>query len=367
MYVARKEFPHGYPNDALQVIEAMSLTKGKNTNIVGSMALRSQIYAGDYDCYENVEGTLSSHVSKFKRAIKNILDIPNTYISDIKSGSIEEWKIIDDEYDYTKSKEKLETLYKQKIINEDLYKLGKKKIKPTISKLEHLMLKRDLRPNIIRWKTWEALRGYKIVHNKKFTLEQAFQTPTITKVDVISWVQNNRFTDFSMIYEFHHNGKIFNPSVKEFENSILENIFVLYHEGKFFKMAKRMFSLARFKKDNDAIKRLSELFNRDLGRIYMVYGDLGTIEWLFENIESIPLNKIEFELNQFKARLSNVSLESYLSKEDHIFKLLDKLYNERTSKEYTLKTITEIKDILEVLLNYHARLYLQRVKMFPDF
>lgn len=367
MSVARKEFPDGYPNDALEVLNAMSMTDGKEVVIVGSMSLRSQVYAGDYDAHEVVNGTIHSLVRKFKSCIKNILSIPNTYISDIKSGSIEEWKIISEPYDYQFSKERLETLHSKGIIDSETYRDGKKRIKQHISKLQYLTLKRDLRPNIIRWKPYEVLRGKKTVHGRVFTLEEAFQSPVITKIDVISWVQNNRFTDFSMIYEFRHQGRVLNPGMEKFEESIRENIFMLHHEANYFKMAKRMFSLARYRRDSQAIEKLSALFNGDAGRVYMVYGDIGTLESLFETSESIPLSKIDFEINQFKGRLSNIALERYISEEHRIFRMLDHLYNERNSKENTLKVLKEIKNVLGELLSYYAKAYLIKTRLFPRY
>ena len=375
--IARKDYPTGYPTDASEILRNMSFTDGKNVRIVGSMALRSQIYAGDYDAVEvvNLTGTkqlvVRDLVKKFKQIIKDLKTIPNTYIGDIKSGSIEEWVIIHDEYNYEKSIKKLEELHKQKIISNDEYDDGKKRIKPTVSKLELLALRRDFRPNIIRWKPRDVLLGFKILKDKrKFTLAEAFQTPTITKLDVVSWVQNNRFTDFSMIYQFKNNGNIMNPVKTDIETSIRENIFMLHHEGNYFKMAKRMFALAKFKGYIDVLEKLSPLFNGDVGRLYMVYGDIGTLENLIENTDNLPYSKIIFEIDQFKGRLSNISLDKYVNKENELFTLIDKLTS-ITSSEYTHKSMKEIleklKLILSNLMSYYAKSYLNNIKLMPIY
>jgi hypothetical protein len=375
--IARKDYPTGYPTDASEILRNMSFTNGKNVRIVGSMALRSQIYAGDYDAVEvvNLSGTrqlvVRDLVKKFKQIIKDIKSIPNTYIGDIKSGSIEEWVIIHDEYDYEKSIKKLEELHKEKIITDEEYDDGKKRIKPTVSRLELLALRRDFRPNIIRWKPRDILLGFKILKDKrKFTLAEAFQSPTITKLDVVSWVQNNRFTDFSMIYQFKNNGHIMNPVKTDIETSIRENIFMLHHEGNYFKMAKRMFALAKFKGYIDILEKLSPLFNGDVGRLYMVYGDIGTLENLIENTDNIPLSKIIFEIDQFKGRLSNISLEKYVNKENELFTLIDKLTS-ITSSGYTHKALKEIleklKLILSNLMSYYAKSYLINIKLMPKY
>jgi len=375
--IARKDYPTGYPTDASEILRNMSFTNGKNVRIVGSMALRSQIYAGDYDAVEvvNTTGTkqlaVRDLVKKFKQIVKDLKSISNTYIGDIKSGSVEEWVIIHDEYDYEKSIKKLEELHKEKIITDDEYDDGKKRIKPTVSRLELLALRRDFRPNIIRWKPRDILLGFKVLKDKrKFTLAEAFQSPTITKLDVVSWVQNNRFTDFSMIYQFKNNGRSMNPVKADIETSIRENIFMLHHEGNYFKMAKRMFALAKFKGYIDILEKLSPLFNGDVGRLYMVYGDIGTLENLIENTDNLPYSKIIFEIDQFKGRLSNISLEKYVHKENELFTLIDKLTS-ITSSGYTHKALKEIleklKLILSKLMSYYARSYLVNIKLMPNY
>jgi len=364
--VARKPYPDGYPVDALEIISKMSFSGGKYVNIVGSMALRSQIYAGDYDTIEEVQvKSIHDTTKKFKQIVHQIQNTSATYIGDIKSGSIEEWKVVHEPYNYVQSKKKLEELYSDKIITQEEYHRGIRMLKPHLSKLELLNVRRELRFHIIRWKPDEVLKGFKhLVDGRKFTLEEAFQTPTITKLDVVSWVQNNRFTDFSIIYVFKRGSKILNPGMGDIENSIRENIFVLNHEGNYFKMAKRMFALARLKKYTKIMRLLSDLFNGDLGRLYMVYGDLGTLESMYESIDRLPFDRIKFELDQFRVRLSNIGLPKYLEKESEILRELDRLM-EVHEKHHGLELINKLKDKLYKLLSYYAKQYLEKHHIMP--
>lgn len=373
----KKSYPEGYPNDAVELLKSMSFTDGKAVNVVGSMSLRSQVYAGDYDAYEKVsfKGTktliVKRLVNKFKSIIKSIQKFPLTYIGDIKSGSVEEWRIIQRPYNQEKSFKKLEELYKLKIISRKEYEEGKKRFIKNPSELDLLLLEQDFRPNIIRWKVWEVLKGSKILKDgRKFTLEEAFQTPTITKLDIMSWVQNNRFTDFSMIYEFIINGETINPGIKDLEKSILENIYVLHSEKKYYKMAKRLFSLAKYKNNIDVLEILSPLFNGDLGRLYIVYSDIGTIQDLFEYENNLPYSKLEFEFDQFKGRLSNISLPDYIKKEKSIFEKIDTLVRIEklpTNKSRILNLLGELKsDLLEILSKYTEK-FLKEKKIFPRF
>jgi len=357
---ARKPYPDGYPVDALLVLSKMSFSDGKNVSVVGSMALRSQVYAGDYDASEIVQvRSVHETALQFKNIIRDLQELPLTYIGDIKSGSIEEWKVIGDKYNYEESKQKLDELLFHGVITKHEHLESVKLLKPRLTKLELLNIRHVIRFHIIRWKPEEIIKGYKkLVDGRKFTLEEAFQTPTITKLDVVSWVQNNRFTDFSMIYVFKKNGKVLNPGMGDIETSIRENIYVLRHEGNYFKMAKRMFALARLKGYKRMLVVLSAMFNGDLGRLYIVYGDLGTLENMFETSIRIPKEKIEFELDQFRSRLSNIGLPKYLEAENSILESLDKLM-ELKDKETVLSQIKHLKERLYKLLTHYAEQYLK--------
>jgi len=286
----------------------------------------------------------------------------------IKSGSIEEWRIVFKPYNADKSHKRLEELFEKKIISKKEYEDGKVRFIDSPTKLEILLLEQDFRPNIIRWKAAEVLKGYKKLQDgRTFTLEEAFSTPTITKLDVVSWVQNNRFTDFSVIYEFKNNGVLLNPSIRDFEESISENIYVLQHEKKFYKMAKRIFSLAKYHDNTELLELLTPLFNGDLGRLYIVYGDIGTIENLFEIESSLPYKELEFEFDQFKGRLSNIRLSKYVHSEDAIFHDIDVLVNIRkvvTNKPRILKLLVHIKNRLLEILSYYSEEYLRKHKVF---
>lgn len=372
-----KDYPDGYPNEAVELLKDMSFTDGKNVVVVGSMSLRSQVYAGDYDANEMVivggtkEHALKELARKYKNIIRRIQKRPLTYIGDIKCGSVEEWKIMTTPYNPTRSLDKLEELYKIKIISKSEYLDGKKRFKPHPSYLELLLLEQDFRPNIIRWTANEILKGYKILQDgRKFTIEQAIDSPAIAKLDVISWVQNNRFTDFSMIHTFKNNGKVLNPSLRDFEESIKDNIYVLHHEKKFYKMSKRIFSLAKFKDNQEILEMLSPLFNGDLGRLYIVYGDIGTIEDLFSRESNIPFSKLELEFDQFKGRLSNITLPDYIKQEHMLFNIVDKLIDIKkvsSNKDTILHLLKTLKNHLLELLSKYSKEYLIKHRIFPSY
>ena len=367
-----KSLPDDYASDVVGILRKMSFTNLLHLKVMGSGALKSQLYAGDYDGYEKVPiKTIASAVKKFQSIIRDLMETPLTYIGDIKSGSIEEWRVIheNEPYNAIKIKKRVKELWDSKIISTEEYNHANSLLKPRLTDYEFIELKRDLRFHIVRWTPKEVLKGFKILHDgRTFTLEEAFQTPTITKLDVVSWVQGNRFTDFSVIYEFLKNGKILNPSMMDIEQALKENIISLLHEKDYFKMAKRMFALARFKGQYKVVSLLSPLFNGDLGRLYMVYGDIGTLEYLVENQHHLPTKRILFEIDQFRNRLGNVLLPKYIADEPEIIDTIKKLerpllYTQNTAQ--LLRLLRQLRDRLKKYLSYYSHEYLTKHHLMP--
>ena len=332
--IRAKNLPADYGSDAIRVLYTMSFTKGKGVGLLGSMSLRSQQYAGDYDAFEIVnmkertdEVALHMLATRFKEMMKEVRAIPNTYIGDIKAGSIEEWRVLPKTamlengkvvgMDVEKSKAVLDRLKRNNIISEKEYKESLSLLEGTITPMRLLEAKKELKFHIVRWTPPEVERGFKILKDKRrFTLEEAFSSPTITKMDVISLVQNNRYTDFSMIYYFRNKGTLLNPDVVDIAKSIKENIYYYTQVGNPFKALKRKFALAKMEKDASVITKLTPILNSDLGRIYHVLGDIGTLIHLLEDFKP-DQTLVRFEIDQFRNRLANVyQLKDYL-KEEH--------------------------------------------------
>jgi len=376
----KKRLPEDFSADVVEVLRMMSFTNLTHFRLVGSGSLKGQLYAGDYDAFETVPvRSLPATVKKFQTMVRNLLDRPSTYIGDIKSGMVEEWKVIGDEariergnvvgYRPDLVKKKVETLFEEGIIGREERNKAMEVLKPRVTPMELLELKRDLRYHVVRWTPQEVLRGKKrLVDGRTFTLEEAFQTPTITKMDVVAWVQGNRFTDFSCIYEFRKGKTVLNPAMVEIEKGLKENVYALYHEKDFYKMAKRMFALARILNAYPVLTLLSQLFNGDLGRLYVVYGDIGTLEFLLENEGQIPTEKVQFEIDQFHNRLANVTLPKYLAKEDEIVDILKKAtkptaYTQNHAQ--LLRLLRQLRKQLYAYLTLYSRQFLLEHGLLP--
>lgn len=366
-----KSYPENYPSDAMAILDAMSFSGGKDVKVLGSMSLRSQQYAGDYDAFEIVKRTgkvdkvLDDLASEFQSIVKNLRGMPNVFIGDIKAGSIEEWRVIPldaglvngkiEGYNAVSSKKKVDELYRAKVITEGEKRSADELLKDKISPEDFLIARKKIKFHIVRWSVPEVLSGSKVVRGRRFTLQEAFSSPVISKLDTIGLVQNNKYTDFSIIYEFHCDGKTLNPSFEDIGRSLSEDIVFYKAENNPFKVLKREFALAKFRGDDKTIKSLTPVLNSDLGRLYALLSDVGTLIQLLEDKQKVPLDRVRYEIDQFKARMANVySLPDFLKTEHtllgHIASAL-----KTTSREQLLTHLQEIEKLIQTSLTHNTK------------
>jgi len=363
-----KEYPTNYPEDAVRILDSMSLDGGRGVEVVGSASLRTQLYAGDYDANDSVSGTLDELVDLFKKMIRRLMGTKDVFIGDIKSGAIEEWRVIPLEarvrngkiihYDAEKARAKVDELFRQKVITLKEKEEALSLLKPSPSVEEFVIAKKSIKFHTQRWTIEEILKGHKTLKNgSDYTLQDAFTSHGITKVDVVGWIQNNRYTDFSMIYFFYsHSGRAFNHTPVHFDDEVKEEIIYYKHEGNYFKVLKREFSLAKFHNDEKKVKKLTEILNSDLGRMYHILGDIKTLRSLLEERDSVPLKDIRFEIDQFKNRFANIVLEPFVKAEHTLLGYLNSAL--KTSSQKLLgHTLGKIEEALGSILSKNSKKY----------
>jgi hypothetical protein len=355
----------------------MSFTQ--NIEIIGSANLRSQLFTGDIDIKEVIKSNksikaFSEELSlKFQKMIKNLINMKDVFIGDIKLGEIKEWQIINDDtlikndrvinYNQSESLKKLNELSLLKVVDNNQYNEIEKLLKFQITPDDLIELKELCKFHIIRWKPSEVLEGYKVLPTKTiYTLIYAFESKATDKLDIVYWF-NNRYIEMSINYYFYSKNKLINKT-DNIEESLKQNIYALYHQGKYFKMAKRIFSLLKIKIDNTLIKKLTTLFNSDLGKIYQIIGDIGTIDYLLENKKHLSKIKIHYEIDQFKYRLSNVSVSKYMAERFRIIDLINDAV--KTNDKHKINTdLDKIEKHLSEILNYYTVQYLKNIKLIP--
>ena len=367
MEVKERAYPENYPSDAIAILKAMSFTDGKAVKLLGSMAIRSQQYAGDYDGFElvkksgNTETVLKELANKFQEIVRRLGRMPNISIGDIKAGSVEEWRIFSADalvkkgrvtgYNAEESKRKVDELKRNQILTPTEAREANELLKPSLTPVEFLKARKELRPNIVRWTPAEVLAGQKtLVDGSTYTLEEAFSSPTISKLDVIAFVQNNKYTEFSMLYQFEVNGTMLNPDTIGIEDSLREDILYYTAANKPFKVLKRQFALAKFKHNNYLLKKLTPILNSDLGRLYSLSSDIGVLMDLLEGDHKVDLNKVRYEIDQFKFRLGNIFENKHILNDEH--KLLGHINSalKATSKRGILQHLEPILESVDKAL-----------------
>ena len=350
-----RKYPSTYPSDAVAILDAMSFTKGKAVKVIGSMSLRSQLYAGDYDADEEVRGkgdkaTFLKHLaSEFGAIMKRLRAIPKAVIGDIKCGSVEKFRVLPSNWAEFSTLLSLKTVEDLPVSAEEKSKVSKQ-LRAVKTEMDFILLKHELKYHTVRWTPDEIIHGSKKVQDGSImTLEEAFCCPAPVKVDVIGWVSNNHYTEFSMVYRIYCNGELLNDARVDVEKELKEAVKYYEHEGNPFKALKRKFALARLNNDTKEMEKLSEVLNSDLGKIYSILSDIGTLVILLESGKPIGKN-IEYEVNSFKERLSHIyTVKGFMSKEEAILKDLDLLLDKPT-----LKRLQMIEGILQSVLKTHT-------------
>lgn len=310
----QKKFPLNYSTDVAEIITTMSFDV-KSVEIVGSSALGSQQYAGDYDLHEVVRGgSAQSYAKGLQKIVSRLLVMPNVFVGEMKAGEIAQWRIIPAEariekgrivgFNIQEALLNLERLRLTKVIDEAEYKEAAQLLYKTHSVEGFLEAEKDLRFHVLRWSPKDVLKGE--LHLRDGTvvsLVEAISMPAVVKLDVVGFVNDNKYTEFSNIYSFYVNGKPLNDMA---EPDIRQSLLYYASTGKWFKVAKRMFSIAKLENMTSVLDRLQPILNGDLGRLYSIVSDMDTLLYLMENEGVLPTNKVKFEIDQYRQRLGNI-------------------------------------------------------------
>jgi hypothetical protein len=380
----QKRYPLNYAPDVLEVVQKLAYDPTE-VEVMGSQNLRSQLYAADYDLYEEVKShykldsiALKKYILRFQQIVRDLLKSSNLIVADIKAGLIPQWTVIPDEahisnnriigYDADDARRRLETVYEAGLLEDSDYAALRKRIVADLSPAEFSLLKKDLRFHIVRWTPTEVLQGTKTLPNgEPFTLADAFQSPAVIKVDLVVYLDSlQRFTEFSIIYQFKNGRTTFNAFEMDADHEIRQNLVYYLAEGNYFKVCKRMFSLARLTESKDDLERLNEILTSDIGNLYSIISDCETILFVLENEPHIPLEKIRHTLDGFRTRLGAVYSVN-ADKPTILRKILSiqTLPATQQGKLDLFKQMTRLIEFFSVLLNRHTEEMMRSLRLLP--
>lgn len=367
-----KSYPLNYPTEAVRFIQLLAIQK--TPTIMGSQELRSQLYAGDYDLDELVQTEYKADApgrlaKRLIAVVEGLVKTPNCYIGDIKCGEIAEWdvlagveyrtgKIIG--YDQEKA---LKTLRRIDWAEKTDFALLPAKLTPAA----YFKALDAFKYHIVRWTAKELIAGEKkLADGRRYTVAEGINSPSLTKIDIVGLV-GQRYTEFSCIYIFENNGKVLNGLEISPQNDIRESLCYYKSVGNYFKVAKRMFSLARLKEDKLTITKLNDILNSDLGRLYSIISDANTLLFLLENSEVIPSEKVAAELEGFRTRLGSIYTIQPVESEGILKQLVSasKLPATEEGREKLEKAMKSIVSGFEEVLSRYAKRALSTVKLLP--
>jgi hypothetical protein len=230
------------------------------------MALRSVQYAGDFDGYEIIrlhkpskKAALDWLAHAFQDAVRKVRSLPGVFVADIKAG--------------------------------------------------------EQNGEPVRWTVADVLAGRK----GTYTLQDAFGSRGVTKLDAIGWMNGNHFAEFSVIYEAYNRGKLLNTAPTDIRASLEGDLKEYLEAGQPFKALKRRFSLAKLDDDRATMDTLLPILNGDLGRLYSLASDIGTLLYMLESYDRLPLDQMKFEIDQFKDRFARIwSVKDFLQIEPQL-------------------------------------------------
>jgi len=349
--IKEKKFPDNYSDSVLNVLKSASFNNNLNVKILGSASIRSQQYAGDFDAECTVYLSKDEDPTpKFKDIIKRVSP---AYITDFKIGHVKEWDVMNGaivknkvDFSLPKSLSVLDKLKADKIISPAEYKGAERLLRAIKNPLTFIKARKGIRFHILRWLPSEVLAGVKEIRGRSITLNDAIFSGGLIKLDLIASI-DERFTEFSMIYNLYLNKKLITEAPKNIIDSLKEDI-IYYNTINPFKALKRLFSLAKITKNFEEIEYLSPILNSDLGRLYAIINDLATIHMLLDmNVASLP--KVHENLDELRARMGSIySLKSFLEAEHEIIGLIEsmKKMSPKRLKPAVFSLHTELQQIL---------------------
>jgi hypothetical protein len=353
-YKLLKKFPENYSDDIISVIKDLTLPSGAEPFLQGSSRLKLN-YPGDYDLAQYIPA--NKNIKKdFKIVINKLLKKKNVYIGDIKSGEIPELKVIPsdtNEKNYNERRQgfldKIDELYKNGFITKKELEESKEILKPNLKNMDITIVKHDIRFEIIRWSPDDILNGYVNYRNHKVNLDKYLYGDNTTKIDVVAWVNGVRYSEISMIYFFLINGKPTNSMSTKYIETIKNEIPYLLYKKKYMKICKRINNLETYSANpNDHIlEQFYNLFNSDLSLLNQVLGDISVLKFIIENIKNISKEKFEYEIDQMKYRLGNMTNSQYLKKETTINKIINELEKDVVDIDVIDKLETLLRNILD--------------------
>jgi hypothetical protein len=325
-----------YPDYIKNELKIISMIPGELSTPFGSYIYRMQPFAGDIDTlqhihYVNEETTIFLFIKQLQKVVRSLNK--NHVYSEVKAGinynfifpigTLQNGNfLIDEQLVDTLGKKYHYGLFTDKEYNTMITALGL--VKSTDDKKIHSMAYDyvfDLIRNkkVLRWSKDDILKGFIMISGEKYTLIEAISDETMTKIDVISYI-NNRFVEVTNIMflaypETDENGDIKYIPINVSEEALharglSHDIEKLYYSNKFyspFKACKRIYAEMRRLKYYQFLEQLSPIIRHEISLLYQIKSEIDACVIVLEKTtDSYYFNLINHQLQEIKGRLNYV-------------------------------------------------------------
>jgi len=377
-----------YPQQLINDMRLVSFFPNELATPFGSYIYKMQKYPGDVDLLQEFKECCSEKevIDKFikslKRIVRDILKSKLHYFSEFKAG-------IDHIYDvdigylqngiYHINPDIMDDtlalhdmgLFDDVELNAVRFVIDKKIFNGDGYDLVYNIYRNR---RIIRWTAKEILKGYKLLHGKKKTLFESLSDESHVKIDIIA-LYNGRFieiTNFVGLTLDKGDGKLVHINIDMSENSDIQKylpieIEKLYFSNYYyspFKMAKRIFSLSRNRKDEETLRIIIPLLSHNVSLMYQIKSELEILVRIFSIVKSPPIKTIAKELDEMKGRITNI-VQLNDDTQIFIFEIIDTI-NRTKDVEKKIEMIDDlINTVFKPLINRLTIGYLQKHGLNP--
>lgn len=321
------------------------------------------------------EEAIEKMAEELQKMVKKIDKSKGYYYSELKCGFDDEYnidigyiknnKIIG--FNKKKVEKDIEELVNKNYFEKDdiieIKKILKQKINPNLYEELYVILRKYF---ILRWTKEEVINGIKKLRgNREITLEEACSSKTMIKIDIWAPI-NGKYIEVTDFFVLAYKEKPDSPRIlvnfdqdflDTFVKGIKKEISKLYFSNYYFnplKMLKRMWSLARYRKDYTILYVITPFLRSEVGLLGQIKSELETIQLMIERLRKPPLAKLINQVDSMRNRLANVVEVDFDEKlVDETIKKLVETYK-KINKKTIIEILESIKRYLSKIINKYA-------------
>jgi hypothetical protein len=223
----------------------------------------------------------------------------------------------------------------------------------------------DFKAGDLHWLSEEVLAGVK--DGKK--LEDCVKQKGVVKLDIIA-PYNERYVEITSFFILKSNEGYINIDANffdMFQSMVMEDINKYKHE-KPFKALKRVWSLARNKKDLQTLDKLKNIIKSNLSLLSQINADIETLKLLIEHGSNYDVQFVINQIDKFKDLIAGI-LDIKID-EKAIYAMVENIITQLKSSDPNKEKLVEALDIMHdyllEIINKETKEYIKEIDFhFP--